>query len=200
MEKLLLYCTKGKPFITYDSYDKKVWNTNLPELMLNGKIAVVCDCKQVYKYNEQHLFEGMDEIRESDLSMFSCLDIDELLAYKGNRTYIYGLELSNVKVLDKPKELSDFLKKCIYEHMSYCPSCKKGYIYSDENTDCCNTEWICLNKLTKAPQNMCYVYDNCGNRYILLPIKPEYLVKIIRREKTIEIRRVIVNALKELIR
>ena len=54
--------------------------------------------------------------------------------------------------------------------------------------------------LKKAPQNMCYVYDENGNKCILLSVHPKPLSQILNGEKTIEVRRKILNALKELIK
>lgn len=197
MDKILFYCTKAKPYITYDSYDKKVWNTNLPELMLNGKIAVECDCDDVTLYemeyypDENDVYQSIsiydefeseywgepyyvtiisnefdeEEIERFKLFIESCLSFDELGKYvcpKGGLNTFYTLHLSNIKVFDKPKELSDY-------------------------------------GLKKAPQNMCYAYDKDGNRYWLLSIRPEYLAKIISGEKTIEVRRKILKGLRKLI-
>lgn len=54
-------------------------------------------------------------------------------------------------------------------------------------------------QIKKAPQNMMYVYDRFGNKYTLLSINPEHLKNIIDGKKIIEIRRQILNGLKDLI-
>lgn len=196
MDKILFYCTKAKPIITYDSYDKKVWNTDLPELMLNEKIAVECDCDDVtlfemeYYPDDDDVYQSIsiydefeseywgepqyatlisneldkEEIERFKLFKESCLSFDELGKYvcpKGGVKYFYALHLSNVKIFDRPKELSDY-------------------------------------GLSKAPQNMCYAYDKDGNRYWLLSIRSKYLDKIIKGEKTIEIRKRVLKELKVL--
>lgn len=167
MDKLLFYCTKAKPYITYDSYDKKVWNTELPELMLNGKIAVECDCdfveEIVFTEEEGHgRFYQTSSLTENYLLQYACLKRLYLDEYLRQRTVGYALHLTNVKVFDKPKELSDY-------------------------------------GLKEAPQNMCYAYDKDGNRYWLLSIRSKYLDKIIKGEKTIEVRRQILKDLRKLI-
>jgi predicted transcriptional regulator len=43
--------------------------------------------------------------------------------------------------------------------------------------------------LKKAPQNMCYVYDKDGNKYVLISVHPEWLAMILNGLKTIEVRR-----------
>ena len=52
---------------------------------------------------------------------------------------------------------------------------------------------------TKAPQNMCNVYDRFGNRYILISIQPQHLAKILNGKKTIEVRKKILKSLKGLL-
>lgn len=52
------------------------------------------------------------------------------------------------------------------------------------------------NFITKAPQNMCYVYNDFGRKYVLISVRPEWLCKILNREKTIEVRK---KVLKEMI-
>ena len=44
--KCLIYCTKSKPYISYDSYDNKIWETDR-EYSLNGKIVAQFDCEKI---------------------------------------------------------------------------------------------------------------------------------------------------------
>ena len=105
----------------------------------------------------------MDEINKSRIEEFSCVDIDELLRYKGEKETIYGWYISNLKIYDKPKTLEDFRKPCISPEMPYCPNCEVGYEYISE-TEAefyridgeCSTEWCCLNWIKKPPQSWCY--------------------------------------------
>lgn len=48
--KCLIYCTKAKPYISYDSYDNTVWETD-KEHSLNGKIVASFDCEKVEEFN-----------------------------------------------------------------------------------------------------------------------------------------------------
>lgn len=178
MEKLLFYCTKAKPYITYDSYDKRVWNTDLSELMLNGKIVVECECDlvEVIKYASYDCTYYTNTIDTFGLPPLllqkSCLDHDALDEYlkEDNGHAIY---LKNVKVFDRPLSFD------------------KDYIYKDYKTNAL---------ITKAPQNMCYCYDRFGNKYVLISIKSQHLCKILNGEKTIEVRRKILKGLKDLIK
>lgn len=213
MEKLLLYCTKGKTYLyrlldggwitcnkNYDVACSKIAFT------FNGKIVGMCDCDNVEEIFNDKLywkdFNGWtydistNTLCGSELFKKSCLKGNELMQYLGDKNG-YALYLSNVEVFDKPKELSDyFIYSCPLGRKYYsgctspnheCPECYNGVVYPE------------LTRLKKAPQNMCYCYDDKGKRYILLSIHPKYLCKIMNGEKTIEVRRKILNALKELI-
>lgn len=238
--KCLIYCTKAKPYISYDSYDNTVWETD-KEYSLNGKVVAQFDCEKVdyyeMEYHKNNLvmndisiydeFESKEwghdcfkrvisneyskeEIVNCELIKKSCLSFDELGKYVCSKSVIdnfYAIHISNLEIFDKPKELSEYKGECINKKWSYCPSCEVGYEYISEDEaefyracGTCSTEWVCLNWLKKAPQNMCYCYDqDKKNQYVLISIRPEWVAKILNGKKTIEVRRQVVNALRELI-
>ena len=215
--KVLLYCTKGKDHLVkdYDLFEEfigfKTTNdlTNSKSLSgisqtFNGKIIAECECDLVEKY-EMEFYHDKDvqqsigifdkfeteywgeecyetiitneysdeEIANCPLLKKSCLTFDELGNYvcpKGGVNNFYALHLSNVKVLDKPLSFD------------------KDYIYKDYKSNAL---------ITKAPQNMCNVYDRFGNHYVLISIQPQHLVNILNGKKTIEIRKQILNVMKE---
>lgn len=89
----------------------------------------------------------------------SCLTIDEILDYaKGKR--VYGWRIADLKIYDKPKELSEFYIQC----NEYC---KTGTIYAPKK--CCKCKyqytWDLASKcridgkqpLKRPPQSWCYV-------------------------------------------
>lgn len=212
--KILLYCTKDKYKHLYDlTYVNNgetmfaVTQHNkyslVPDNYLNGKIVAICDCEKVdffemeyhhndnvlqgiYKYDEEDCEEWKvsipttfitneyddQEIVNCYLLKKSCLTFDDLGDYvcpKNGINEFYALHLSNIKIFDNPKELREYRK------------------YIDSN---------CFYEVSTAPQNMMYVSDSECNLYVLLSIKPEHLVKILNGEKTIEVRRSILNCLK----
>ena len=67
---------------------------------------------------------------------------------------IYGWHISDLVIYDKPKELSEFIKPCIYgddgEGDYSCYMCEKSGFTPDLHIDCFNT-------LTRPPQSWCYV-------------------------------------------
>ena len=108
----------------------------------------------------------------------SCLTREDVFKYLGlprkqdDNKYreCYGWHISDLKIYDKPKELCEFRKPCIYPKMPYCPTCPVGYEYISETEEefyvCdgeCNTEWVCQNYLKKAPQSWCYVEEREDN-------------------------------------
>ena len=115
-----------------------------------GKVIGEFVCDKITSYTEKDLFYGMDEISNSDVENESCVDIDSLLAYKGEKKYIYGWHISDLKIYDKPKELGEFIKYM---------DCKNTY-------DCCachnwsRLDLKCIamnNEVKRPPQSWCYV-------------------------------------------
>ena len=188
--KLLLYCTKANPYL-YDhlgirrSWDKrfnieKVKQSGLDELLLNGKIVAECDfeveeinCSSVFNHCYATWNLGQDELLK-----FSCLERKQLVDYLGYENEIdgnwcgYAIHIKNLHIFDKPRELYD----CLIH-----PKIEPKY-YGCEH-------------LSKAPQNMMYV-ELDDIKYILISIHPEWLVKILNKEKTIEVRK---KVLKEML-
>lgn len=180
--KALLYCTKGKPNLWQerDESNSKLNNFLISDIFgkkenfLNGKIVAEVEIDKV----EEIILNG-DEIKckYGTRSLFSieeesCLTFDALDYYLNvDKPYGYALHLTNLKVFDRPLSFD------------------KDYIYKDYKTNAL---------ITKAPQNMCYCYDRFGNKYVLISIQPQHLCKILNGEKTIEVRRKVLNCLKEM--
>lgn len=101
------------------------------------------------------------------------LSPQELLDYISLGKEGYAIHISNLEIFDEPKELSEYSKRL-------------------PNGD--------FQQLGKAPQNMMNVckIKYLIEDYVLISIKPEWVAKILNGEKTIEVRKKVVNALKEL--
>lgn len=185
MIKLLLYCTKEKNnsdiLLPDEHYGKKFYLYGCPYenfhyQKLNGKIVGMCDCELVERifFNNQDNYFHTKLLEPHELFNKSCLETGELLKYFKPNLLLseekgYALYLSNVKRFDEPKEV--------------------------------NTCWCYRNynvHLKNAPQSMCNVYGFDGNHYILISIHPEHLCKILNGEKTIEVRKNILDDLKPL--
>ena len=98
----------------------------------------------------------------------TCLPYGEILAY-GNGKTLYGWHISDLKIYDKPRELSEFftadkeaIRQCKNREQSYYAFTDTGYIkngfYCREKDDWCFGG--CKRKaLTRPPQSWCYVEE-----------------------------------------
>ena len=109
----------------------------------NGKVIGEFICRNIYFLDESDLFGGMDEISNSVIEEYSCVSIDELLAYKGSKKEIYGWHISDLVIYDKPKELCEFRK-----YMSF---------FDDISTEELEAEGVSGIRLKRPPQSWCYV-------------------------------------------
>lgn len=182
--KAYIYCTKAREFFTHGSIREAVDDLyRLPsgeikygyagELMcygedeydennfLNGKVIGEFICKEIKEYTEEMLFEGMDEINRSFAEEYSCLSIDDLLAYKGKKDVLYFIDISDLVIYDKPKELSELTRFCDGNNeKTGCSGCEYYYTESNESIGfydecCCNNS----RPLERAPQSYCFVEE-----------------------------------------
>ena len=181
--KLLLYCTKAKPYLMnlntkyFISSDREslryIDKQDMKDYNLNGKIVAECDFEVEEIYLKETYIEAWLETKtlsEEQLREKSCLRLDELYHYL-NEDKGYAIHIKNLHIFDKPRELSECWKNT------------NAWIFSNE-------------KLYKAPQNMQYCGDWNLKKAILISIRPEWLCKILNGKKTIEIRK---KVLKEML-
>ncbi|MBQ7792906.1 MAG: ASCH domain-containing protein [Clostridia bacterium] len=81
----------------------------------------------------------------------SCLTMQEISEYANNKE-VYGWCISDLKIYDKPRELSEFYKPCVYGEDSdvSCFLCVKSGYRPDMHIDC-------FNKVARPPVSWCYV-------------------------------------------
>lgn len=82
-----------------------------------------------------------------DILNGSCLTKDEIMNY-GKWKTLYGWHISDLKIYDKPKELSEFRKPC--DRFLDCFTCRRLVR---------NEYMSCDNKINRPPQLWCYVED-----------------------------------------
>lgn len=87
----------------------------------------------------------------------SCLTLEEIWEYaKGKR--VYGWRIADLKIYDKPKELSEFKAFCKnYYDGKGCDDCKyfidgRSYEYDESDCGCSGRK-----PLERPPQSWCYV-------------------------------------------
>ena len=78
-----------------------------------------------------------------------CLSYDEVKNYGRGKT-LYGWHISDFKIYDKPRELSEFSRPCSYSGL--CFSCKRTSFKKDGNL-------LCNTKITRPPQSWMRVED-----------------------------------------
>lgn len=210
--KLLLYCTKAKPYL----YETRTIFENSPiefQLLygkpkypdeplfgslvlygekLNGKVVGECDfeVEKIKLKQTHHDFYLFTKLLEE-----SCLCEDELFKYLDNKSG-YAIHIKNLKIFDELMGLSEYNKKIEYKKCDNCEEHCKFYYSKNTMSGETNTGCTRYYRLPKAPQNMCYCYDASGNKYVLISIQPQWLCKILNGKKTIEIRK---KVLKEML-
>ena len=148
--KVYLYCTNGRFDIT-DIYDL---TSESVRAVSEGRGKVVGEfvCDKVKKYASYKIYDllvpqEIDICKVWDKEM-TGLTYNELCDY-GKGKPLYGWHISDLKIYDKPKELSEFRKPCNWTHD--CHTCKRA-VWADDGTfyDCDDT-------ITRAPQSWQYV-------------------------------------------
>lgn len=138
--KVYIYCSYGN--------DKENY-------MLGGCGKVIGEfiCDKVYSIkNQGNSFVVANEEQgvTNEIARQSCLDYDDMVGYLGNKDG-YGWHISDLKIYYKPKELSEFFKRCPTKEKGDCLSC-----------DClADNDYggICTNNLTRPPQSWQYVEE-----------------------------------------
>nr|DAI85890.1 MAG TPA: helix-turn-helix domain-containing protein [Caudoviricetes sp.] len=112
----------------------------------------------VYKVNNWHegiAFERNDRyidtmLNNNDLKKM-CLTAQELFNYIGVGKHLYSWHITDLKIYDKPRKLSEFFKRCPTKEKGDCLSC-----------DCLADNdfgGVCTNNLIRPPQSWCYVEE-----------------------------------------
>lgn len=117
-----------------------------------GKVIgeFICDKIHEIEYCGSQYLINKDIALTNRVAKESCLYYDDLREYIGTKKG-YALHISNLKIYDKPKELSEFniTRKC------------KGNKICDEYRDTCPFGLECERRLplTRPPQSWCYVEE-----------------------------------------
>lgn len=123
-----------------------------------GRSAVVGEfiCDKVYKYEPNVILCACYEVNGAFVkenlryNSGTCLSYEYMVNYSNGKP-LYGWHISNLKIYDKPKELSEFFKPCPTKEKGDCLSC-----------DClADNDYggVCTNNLTRPPRSWCYVEE-----------------------------------------
>ena len=159
-------CTSTKPylyreanppfelFLDNDLYEGEGYDDRLFSNKVVGEF--VCDEIIEWQYDKGHQYyvDYPDDCTSyfpylkchSEATGLRCSEIEKL----GKGKTLYGLHISDLKIYDKPKELSEF----------------KRWNRTEENAPCAHTKWLypdCKDckacNLTRPPQSWCYVEE-----------------------------------------
>ena len=122
--KCYIYCTKPRrwfvdsPFTMfsyeelwiqdgkiYNGKDDSLWNPDFNHYYrLNGRVVAEFTLN---KFDYWQPYWMPDIMHICDMSKLSCVSVDDLISYSNGKV-IYGWHIDNLKIYDKPKELSEF--------------------------------------------------------------------------------------------
>ena len=114
-----------------------------------GKVIGEFICDNVERLEEHIEQGGLYYILSDTFNEQAQLDNWELHDYGKGKT-LYGWHISDLKIYDKPRELSEFSRPCSYSGL--CFSCKRTSFKKDGNL-------LCNTKITRPPQSWMRVED-----------------------------------------
>lgn len=151
--KCYIYCTKPK----YEHED--FIRTDYPKLQFygGGKVIGEFTCERIYEIGKRGIPEnfdycylslnewGNDDI-ETEIKAISasCVSKEKLNAYGAKAPFLYGWHISDLKIYDKPKELSEFSRP--FENCT-------GKVCDEFGCAFCENG----GQIKRPPQSWCYV-------------------------------------------
>lgn len=142
--KCYIYETKGQYVkFTHGAHTKYGYG--------RGKVIGEFICDKVYSIkNRGSSFSVADEEQSvtNEIARQSCLYYDDMVSYFGNKDG-FGWHISDLKIYDKPKELSEFCIPCKVS----CENCKNPLYFE------CWCEEKGKKIVTRPPLSWCYVED-----------------------------------------
>ena len=161
--KAYIYCTKAKPYLYKEAnppfelfLDSELYEgEGYDDRLFSGKVIgeFICDEIIEWQYDKGHQYyvDYPDDCTSyfpylkchSEATGLKCSEIENY----GKGKTLYGWHISDLKIYDKPKELSEFRKPCKIN----LPMCDRCEYYSTWNGRCEN--------ITRAPQGWCYVEE-----------------------------------------
>lgn len=152
--KCYIYCTMNHPYISVScgELDKLNYRTNTVG-RCNGKVIGEFTCDQIIDAWWDYVPDAITrEVAGGNLEALDGTGMtdEELFSYVRDsmRGHCYGWHISNLRIYDQPRELTEFRRHCPND--LYCEACA---MYSNNN-GICNNEAL---PLRRPPQSWCYV-------------------------------------------
>lgn len=146
--KAYIYCMKEKLFVQKIRFgDIVIDHTQISKNLYNGKVIGEFICDKVYSIKNQgnsFVVANEEQAVTNEIARQSCLDYDDMISYLGNKDG-YGWHISDLKIYDKPTELSEF--------KTGCKGCKERDTY--------HCKFYCYGErpLTRPPQSYMFVEE-----------------------------------------
>ena len=165
--KCYIYCTLSE-LLTRSNYNSKIYvATNkkyqnelerFGNTTLSGKVIGEFVCRNITCIQADIDSQGEKLLyKTAFIKNRMCLTYEELFnyIYDGKINIGWGWGISDLVIYDKPRELRDFRKPCIYGEESdvSCFLCDKSGYRPDMHIDC-------FNEVTTPPQSWCYVEES----------------------------------------
>lgn len=160
------------PFKCYIYETKAIYKPSGSPCLFQGIGKVIGEfvCYRIDTYDDDtiHSFSHEDYCSWNDFELNrSCIHPEDFESY-ANGKWLYGWHISNLKIYDKPKELSEFNTICNRSGNTedrICKSCP--HFCFDDNPIGGYTRWCGVFKkkpITRPPQSWCYVERLVGEQ------------------------------------
>lgn len=151
--KAYIYCTKTKNKWSLCDYEGAYQNSKGEIVYAQQHIIGEFVCDKVYSIKNQGSWfsvAGEEQSVTNEIARQSCLDYEDMVGYLGNKDG-YGLHITDLKIYDKPKELSEFIKPPCDKPEKACEKCK--YLYE---VDCFEENG---REISRPPKSWQYVNE-----------------------------------------
>lgn len=163
--KVYMYCTKGKSYLYKNPNNGELFldsnggyrGGDYEDRYLTGKVIgeFICDKVDFVKYEGSRYIINNDLVYTNGIAAKSCLGYSDMYKYLRNKNG-FALHISDLKIYDKPKKLSEFR-----------PWCKKSRMTEDNLEMCCKCNNAFFDEggvfydcgLRQAPQSWQYVEE-----------------------------------------
>lgn len=144
-------CDKIERFRCASVPYKKENNLGYGRFLDNGVYKVDGWCEGIVFERNDRYIDTMLKNKELDEMSLSA---QEIFDYIGIGKHLYGWHISDLKIYDKPKGLSEFYRPCSYSGICYsCNRFRPNGTPNDKPNDFCDGE------ITRPPQSWFYVEE-----------------------------------------
>ena len=170
--KVYIYCTSGRPDLNIPISPERLMQDYLDTGSMrslncplgNGKVIGEFTCDRIDEYDDDTIFSFRHEdyARWNDFDLYrACMHPEDFQNY-ANGKWLYGWHISNLKIYDEPKALSEFTAACRYKNDDgTCPSRRIACSFQryDYNPDGSINIVECGNTIRHPPQSWGYVEE-----------------------------------------